>query len=83
MRHVAYAAPRQPRSLLGVVLGRAPSARKLAARVALAAREHLVTAAALVLVDVGAFHCPFGFGELAGLAMTGVSLLVLDFAVRG
>lgn len=43
------------------------------------AREHVVTVAALVSVDIGAFHgC-----QVAGWVVTGLSLLALDFAVRG
>ena len=54
------------------------AAGKLAAAVA-KAREHVVTFAALAAVDTGAFHiCP-----AAGWIVTGVSLLALDFAVRG
>jgi hypothetical protein len=75
----------QRRSLLGKI-GSAVAARarakgkggRLAAALAVA-REHVVTAAALTAVDIGAFHgCP-----VAGWVVTGVSLLALDFAVRG
>jgi len=51
---------------------------RLAAAMAVA-REHVVTFAALTLVDVGAFHG----GQIAGFVVTGASLLALDFAVRG
>jgi hypothetical protein len=51
---------------------------RVAAAVAVA-REHVVTAAALVMVDIGAFHG----GQIAGYVVTGLSLLALDFAVRG
>ena len=51
---------------------------KLAAAFAVA-RQHIVTAAALASVDVGAFHA----GPVAGWVVTGVSLLALDFAVTG
>ena len=51
---------------------------RVAAAVAVA-REHVVTVAALVMVDIGAFHG----GQIAGYVVTGVSLLALDFAVRG
>jgi hypothetical protein len=44
-----------------------------------AAREHVVTVAALASVDTGAFRG----GSVAGWVVTGVSLLALDFAVRG
>lgn len=43
------------------------------------AREHVVTAAALASADFGAFH----WGNGVGLLVTGASLLLLDFAVRG
>jgi hypothetical protein len=43
------------------------------------ARQHVVTAAALASVDFGAFHG----GPVAGWVVTGVSVLVLDFAVTG
>jgi hypothetical protein len=42
-------------------------------------REHVVTVAALVSVDLGAFH----WGPGVGWIVTGVSLLAADFAVRG
>ena len=51
---------------------------RLAAVLAVA-REHVVTFAALVSVDIGAFHG----GQIAGFVVTGLSLLALDFAVRG
>ena len=51
---------------------------KLAA-IAAIARQHVVTAAALASVDFGAFHA----GPVAGWIVTGVSLLMLDFAVTG
>jgi hypothetical protein len=51
---------------------------KLAAFAAVA-RQHVVTAAALGSVDFGAFHG----GPVAGWVVTGVSMLVLDFAVTG
>ena len=50
-----------------------------AAEFAAAARQHVVTTAALVSMDLGAFHYGAGVGWIA----TGVSLLVLDFAVAG
>lgn len=71
------------RSLLGKVSA-ALSTRKRTrpgrlAAVAAKAREHVVTVAALVSVDIGAFHgC-----QVAGWVVTGLSLLALDFAVRG
>ena len=51
---------------------------KLAAFAA-AARQHVVTTAALASMDLGVFHYGAGPGWIA----TGVSLLVLDFAVAG
>jgi hypothetical protein len=46
---------------------------------AVVARQHLMTAAALAAMDFGAFHA----GPVAGWVVTGVSLLALDFAVTG
>jgi len=71
------------RSLLGHALTAAAAARpawrpRLSA-LAAKAREHVVTAAALTLVDLGAWHG----GQIWGFVVTGCSLLVLDFAVRG
>jgi hypothetical protein len=67
---------------LGSVLGAGSRAKGKPSRIAAAlavAREHVVTAAALAAVDIGAFHgC-----QVAGWVVTGVSLLALDFAVRG
>lgn len=51
---------------------------KLTAAISLA-RQHVVTAAALASVDIGAFHG----GPIVGWAVTGLSLLALDFAVTG
>ena len=51
---------------------------KLAAFAAIA-RQHVVTAAALASMDLGVWHYGAGPGWIA----TGVSLLVLDFAVAG
>ena len=62
-------APGARRSLLG----------KVSAALAAAARQHVVTVAALTSVDIGAFHA----GPVAGWIVTGVSLLALDFAVTG
>lgn len=74
------------RSLLGKTAAyvaarqRARSGRpgKLAAAVA-RAREHVMTAAALGAVDLGAFH----WGAGVGWVVTGLSILALDFAVSG
>jgi roadblock/LC7 domain-containing protein len=77
------AAPPRGRSLLGKTAAyvtarkRAKSARMAA--VAAVVREHVVTMAALVSVDLGAFH----WGPGVGWIVTGVSLLAADFAVRG
>lgn len=49
------------------------------AALAVKAREHVLTAAALASMDFGAFHA----GPVAGWVVTGVSLLALDFAVTG
>ena len=73
------------------LLGKAQSAlqarkRPKSARAAVAmavARQHVVTVAALVSVDLGAFHVPWGLGPAVGFIVTGVSLLAADFAVRG
>jgi hypothetical protein len=73
------------RSLIGK-LGAALAARarakgkpgKLAAAIA-AARQHVMTAAALASADLGAFH----WGPGVGFLVTGASLLALDFAVTG
>ena len=51
---------------------------KLAAFAAVA-RQHVVTGAALASMDLGVWHYGAGPGWIA----TGVSLLVLDFAVTG
>jgi hypothetical protein len=83
---VTAALPRpRRRSLFGkasaaIAARRARAGRpgKLAA-LAVIARQHVVTAAALASVDFGAFHA----GPAAGWIVTGVSLLTLDFAVTG
>ena len=71
------------RSLLGQVAAavaglRGRPAGRLAALAAVA-RQHVVTAAALASVDFGAFRA----SGAAGWIVSGVSALVLDFAVRG
>ena len=83
---LAASAPGSGRSLFGkasAVLSarkKARTGKPSALTAALSvAREHVVTAAALVLVDVGAFHG----GQIAGFVVTGLSVLALDFAVRG
>ena len=71
------------RSLLGktaaYVAARKRTRSARAAAVAAAVREHVVTVAALVSADLGAFHWGPGAGGLA----VGASLLAADFAVRG
>ena len=71
------------RSLLGKAQSalqarKRPKSARAAAAMAVA-RQHVVTVAALVSVDLGAFHWGPGFGWLA----VGASLLAADFAVRG
>ena len=79
------ALPRVRRSLLGklavaaVARQRTRSAAGRLAAAAAKAREHVVTFAALASVDIGAFH----ICAAAGWIVTGLSLLALDFAVRG
>ena len=84
MAAVAHgAAPR--RSLLGKLAG-AVVARRAArgkatrlAAFAAVARQHVMTAAALASMDLGAFH----WGGGVGWVVTGVSLLAFDFAITG
>ena len=71
------------RSLLGkasavVSARKRPRSPRVAAALAVA-REHVVTFAALLSVDLGAFH----WGPGVGWIVTGASLLAADFAVRG
>ena len=77
------ALPAAGRSLLGkasaIVAARKRAKSARMAAVLSAVREHVVTVAALVSVDLGAFHWGPGFGWLA----VGASLLAADFAVRG
>ena len=58
--------------------GRSGKPGQLAAFAA-AAREHVVTVAALVSADMGAWH----WGPGTGWLVTAGSLLAFDFAVRG
>ena len=72
------------RSLLGKLATlRAPRpgrrSRALAVKVAAAARDHVTTFAALAVIDLGAFEA----SPVAGWVVTGVSLLVAEFKVRG
>ena len=83
MADVAAVSVGRPRSLFGKVAA-VVAARKRAkpgrlAPVLAVAREHVLTAAALVAADLGAFHWGPGVGWLA----VGGSLLALDFAARG
>jgi hypothetical protein len=84
-RVAALSAPSARRSLAGKALAAAAARRRVPGRpnrlaaVAVVARQHLVTAAALASVDIGAFHA----GPAAGWVVTGLSLLALDFAVTG
>ena len=83
----AVTAPGRRRSLIGAAVGvvQARAARASRGRagrlpaLAALARQHVVTVAALASVDVGAFHGSI----VAGWIVTGVTLLVADFAVRG
>lgn len=81
----AVSAPGGRRSLLGMAVSAAAArakARGRSSRLAKAvaiAREHVMTAAALASMDVGAFH----WGTGVGWVVTGVSVLALDFAVTG
>jgi hypothetical protein len=79
---VATAAfPRGRRSLIGRLAAAAGDgrARKAAAAVVAAAREHLPTLAAFAAVDYGAFQA----AAAAGWIVTGVTVLLLDWKVRG
>ena len=83
MADVAAVSVGRPRSLLAKVSA-AAAARKRAkpgrlAAVLVVAREHVLTGAALAAADLGAWH----WGPGVGWIVTGVSLLALDFAVRG
>jgi roadblock/LC7 domain-containing protein len=80
---MATAALPRGRSLLGkasaiVAARKAGKPGRLAAVMA-ATREHVITFAALASADLGAWH----WGPGVGWIVTGVSLLALDFAVRG
>ena len=67
------------RSLIGELAGALPGVRSLAARILPLIREHAVSVAAFAAVDYGAF----GLSRYAGWIVTGVSVLLLDFTVRG
>ena len=77
----------KPQTLIGqflallAVLNRPRDGRKaraLAARVAVAAREHVTTVVALASIDLGCFRA----SAVAGWIVLGVSLLVLEWKIR-
>lgn len=79
---MATAAISGRKSLLGkaaatVKARRKSPGRRLDAALA-AAREHVVTVAALASVDFGVFRA----SSVAGWIVTGLSLLAFDFAIR-
>lgn len=80
----AVTAPGGRRSLAGKLIGVAasrsqPGSRRRLAAFASAAREHVGTAAACAAADLGGFQV-FHHG---GWFVVAVSLVLLDFAVRG
>ena len=54
-------------------------AAKTAARFVVAAREHMVTVAAFTAITIGVFHA----SVVAGWIVLGVSLLLVEYKVRG
>lgn len=81
-------AGKRPATLVGqilallTVLNRPRDGRKakaLAARIAVAAREHLTTVAALGAIDLGAFQA----SRVAGWIVLGVCLLLAEWKIRG
>lgn len=70
---------RPGRSLIGSLVAAAPGFRRLAARVLPLVREHAVSVAAFAAVDWGCWDA----GRVPGLIVTGVSVLLLDFTIRG
>jgi uncharacterized MAPEG superfamily protein len=81
---VAAVAASRPGTLIGRLAAlRVPRAgrrtRSLAARAAAAAREHATTLAAFAAVDLGAFEA----SRPAGWIVTGLSLLIVEWKVRG
>jgi hypothetical protein len=81
---VVTVAPARPRTLIGQIGAlRVPRpgkrTRSIAARVATAAREHLATLCSLAAIDLGAFEA----SHPAGWIVTGVSVLVAEWKVRG
>lgn len=79
MADVASAALPRGRSAAGSLLAAVPSLRRLAARVLPLIREHAVSAAAFAAIDWGCWDA----GRVPGLIVTGISVLLLDFTVRG
>jgi len=85
---VAAVPARRPATLIGLVLAfltalnRPRDTRKakaLAVRLAVAAREHLVTVTALAAIDLGAFQA----SRVAGWIVLGVCLLLAEWKIRG
>jgi hypothetical protein len=88
MRLVAAVPARRPATLIGqilaflVVLNRPRDTRKArayAARLAVAAREHVTTVAALSAITLGAFRA----SVVAGWIVLGVCLLLAEWKIRG
>ena len=84
----SVAAGKRPATLVGqvlallVALNRPRDGRKAkawAARLAVAAREHLTTFAAFAAIDFGCFQA----SHVAGWIVLGVSLLLAEYKVRG
>ena len=78
----------KPSTLVGqilallVALNRPRSGKKakaFAARMAVAAREHVTTVAAFTAIDLGAFQA----SAVAGWIVLGLSLLLLEWKIRG
>jgi hypothetical protein len=76
---VTVAAVRGRRSLIGALIDAAPGFRRLAAKTVPYIREHAVTAAAFSAIDWGCWDA----GRIPGLIVTGASVLLLDWLVRG
>jgi hypothetical protein len=80
---VATVAARRPTLLGQLAALRKPRAgrrsKTLAAKLAIAAREHLTTVCALAAIDLGAFEACHPAGFIVG----GLSLLVAEWKIRG
>ena len=76
---MASAAIPRGRSLIGSLADAAPAIGRAVSRAMPFVREHAVTVAAFAAVDWGCWDA----GRVAGLIVTGVSALVLDWLVRG